>query len=395
MSVAQEISAILNDVIELRHDLHAHPEIAYQETRTAAKVLENLEAIPGLEIRSGLAGTGVVATLRGDIEKPAVGLRADMDALPMQDKCGQPWASTIPGKAHTCGHDGHTAALVGAAKVLGAKQDELEQPVKFVFQPAEEGGAGADKMILEGALEAPEVAAIFGLHGWPALDRGQIGICPGPMLASSTAVEIEILGTGGHAAMPHQTHDPVVAAAQLISSLQTLVSRTLNPLDSGVVSICKLEGGTTFNVIPDRVKLLGTIRALRQSTRDHLFAKVRSVSAHIAEAFECEAKVTIHEGYPVTENAASALTVFEKSARDALGHGESIVPVQPVMGGEDFSFYAQKIPANFWFLGVRPEGKEDQAQLHQPEYEFPDEMLEPAIRLHCATALGFATHWNP
>ncbi|MEM7672176.1 MAG: M20 family metallopeptidase [Verrucomicrobiota bacterium] len=395
MGIAEEIDAVLDEVIELRRDLHAHPEIAYQEERTASRVHECLENIPGIEIRSGLAKTGLVATLRGDFEGPAVALRADMDALPMEDACGKPWASKIPGMAHTCGHDGHTAALVGAARVLGARQDKLSQPVKFVFQPAEEGGAGADKMIQDGVLEAPEVAAIFGLHGWPTLDRGQIGVCLGPMLASSTAIEIEVSGKGGHAAMPHLTHDPVVAAAQLITALQTLVSRTLNPLQSGVVSICKLDGGTAFNVIPDRVKLLGTVRALSQETRDLLFHKIRQVSEQISGAFDCTATLTIHEGYPVTVNAESAFNVFEKSAREVVKEGESIVRVKPSMGGEDFSFYAQKIPSNFWFLGVRPVGAQNQAQLHQPKYEFPDDMLEPAIRLHCATAFGFAKYQNP
>ena len=388
-----EIASVLDTVIALRHDLHAHPELAYEEHRTAKKVVEQLKPIPDLGIRTGLAGTGVVATLRGDLDAPAVALRADMDALPMRDDCGQAWASKIQGKAHTCGHDGHTAALVGAARVLGKHQDQMKRPVKFVFQPAEEGGAGANKMILDGALETPEVAAIFGLHGWPALERGEIGICPGPMMASSTSMEIEIYGKGGHAAMPHQTHDPVVAAAQIITALQTLVSRTLNPLDSGVVSVTKLEGGTTFNVIPNSVKLIGTIRALSIPTQDHLFRKVRQIAETTATAYDCSAQVTIHDGYPVTENAPEALAAFTETANAALKAEERIVEVEPVMGGEDFSFYAQKIPANFWFLGVKPQGASDQPQLHQPAYEFPDAMLEPAIRLHCATVLGFDEHW--
>ena len=394
MNLSEDIASVLDTAIALRHDLHAHPELAYEEFRTAEKVVEHLKEVPGIEIRTGLGGTGIVATLRSDLPNQAVALRADMDALPMRDDCGQPWASTIPGKAHTCGHDGHTAALVGAAQVLGKKQGELKRPVKFVFQPAEEGGAGADKMIRDGALEAPEVAAIFGLHGWPALDRGEIGICPGPMMASSTSMEIVVHGKGGHAAMPHQTHDPVVTAAHIITALQPLVSRTLNPLDSGVVSVTKLEGGTTFNVIPNKVTLIGTIRALSIPTQDHLFAKVKQIAEHTAAAFDCTADVTIHDGYPVTENAPEALGAFTGTAQAAMKSEESIVTVDPVMGGEDFSFYAQKIPANFWFLGVRPKGATNQPQLHQPAYEFPDEMLEPAIRLHCATVLGFEEHWK-
>ena len=347
MNLNREISEVLDTAIELRHDLHAHPEIAYEEVRTSGRVVEHIKDIPGIELQTGLAGTGIVATLGGEKDGPVVALRADMDALPMRDGCGQAWASTIENRAHTCGHDGHTVALVGAAQVLGGRQDLLKHPVKFIFQPAEEGGAGADRMIQDGLLENHTINAIFGLHGWPALDRGQVGICKGPMLASSTAIEIEITGKGGHAAMPHQTHDPVVASAQIITALQTLVSRNLNPLDSGVVSICKLEGGSTFNVIPGQVKLLGTVRALKQSTRDLLFEKVRSVSAGVAAALNCDAAVRIYDGYPVTENADSALDVFKKSAQSVLTENEKIVEVLPVMGGEDFSFFAQKNPRQF------------------------------------------------
>lgn len=391
MDLSEHIEVILDSVVELRHDLHAHPELGYEEHRTSAQVLKQLEAIPGIDIRTGLAGgTGIVATLRSDLPGPAVALRADMDALPMEDASGQPWASTIPGRAHTCGHDGHTAALVGAAKVLGGIQDQLNRPVKFIFQPAEEGGAGAKRMMEDSALENPRVDVIFGLHGWPELEQGQIGVCDGPMMASANSFEIDIHGQGGHAAMPHQGHDPIVASAQIITALQSLVARTLDPLDSGVVSICKLEGGSTYNVIPDHVKLLGTIRALSEETQEHLFRRIRSISEQIAEALDCRAELKIHDGYPVTENDTSALEAFKKSCARVLADGESVVDLPPTMGAEDFSFYGKEVPANFWFLGVKPRGATTQANLHQPAYEFPDVMLEPAIRLHCATVMEFA-----
>jgi amidohydrolase len=268
------IDAVLPEIAELRHDLHQHPELGYEETRTAAQVLAQLKNIPGIEVRTGVAGTGMVAVLAGDKTGPCVALRADMDALPMAEQGDKPYRSQVEGKMHACGHDGYTSCLVGAARVLGECADELEGPVKFIFQPAEEGGAGGKRMCQEGALAGPDVAAIFGLHGAPDIQVGQIFLRTGVLSASADQFAIHVEGVGAQAAFPHHGIDTVYIAAQIVVALQSIVARNKDPLDSVVVTIGQIEAGTASNIIPQTARLVGTVRALSEETRQKTIARV-------------------------------------------------------------------------------------------------------------------------
>lgn len=386
MTIDSCVREILDEIVAIRRDLHAHPETAYEEERTAGIIAAELRQIPLMEVEEGVGDTpGVVGVLRRDLPGPCVGLRADMDALAMEDACGQEWASTITGKAHTCGHDGHTAALIGAARVLGVLQERLMHPVKFIFQPAEEGGAGAERLCKAGVLKDPDVAVIYGMHGWPWLPKGTVGVASGPILAASTSMEITITGRGGHAAMPHQTVDPVYVSAQVITALQSIISRNLNPWEPGVISVCKVDAGSAFNVIPDSVHMLGTVRALSNETSDFLFDRIRETVGQVAAAFGAYGEVTFDDPYPATVNHPSALKAFKQSIKPEK---VKVQKVEPVMGGEDFSFYGQQIPANFWFLGVQDSEAVETPLLHQPAYDFPDDQLGLAIKLHARSALG-------
>ncbi|MEE2659486.1 MAG: M20 family metallopeptidase [Candidatus Latescibacterota bacterium] len=384
-SIDQLIDYELPGLVELRHQLHKHPELAYEETETARRVVEQLQNLPGMELQTGVAETGVVATLGADRDGPCVALRADMDALPIEEITSRPYRSKVPGKMHACGHDGHVTCLVGAARVLSQLAD-LAGPVRFVFQPAEEGGAGGRRMCEEGVLEDPEVVAIFALHGWPDLEQGQVGLRPGVLLASSDRLTIQVRGGGGHAAFPQHTVDPVLTASHIVVALQSLVSRNTDPLDSVVVTVAQIHGGTADNIIPGEVSLRGTVRTLSSETRNSTFERIRLVSAQTAAAYGAEADVVIDDGYPMLENDADATTYMDSIVGRC---GFDAVPITPVMGGEDFAFYSQQIPASMVALGVRPAGQEFYPQLHQPDYEFPDEAIAAGVRLHVETARRF------
>lgn len=379
------ITPMLPELIELRHELHRHPELAYEEVETAARIVASLESVPGLDLTTGVAGTGVVATLGADRPGPCVALRADMDALPMEETGDHAHRSTIPGKMHACGHDGHVTCLVGAARVLAQLTDELEGPVKFLFQPAEEGGGGGKKMCDEGVLEDPPVRAIFGLHGWPGLPQGQIGVRRGAFLASSDRLRITVNGTGAHAAFPHQGVDTVLVAAHIIVALQSIVSRNTDPLDSAVVTVAQVHGGTADNIIPGQVVLRGTVRTLNSQTREFTFERIRQLAVDTARAFGAAADVVIDDGYPVLENDPMATDYVERVAAGTV----TPVTIDPVMGGEDFAFYSQRVPASFFALGVRPHDRDSYPSLHQPDYDFHDGALASGVTLHVELARRF------
>ena len=386
------IQAALPGLTQLRHDLHEHPELGYEEERTSARILSELQELPGLSIRTGVAETGVVATLGADKPGPCVALRADMDALPIQEQSDRSYASKVPGKMHACGHDGHVTCLVGAARVLTALADELPGPVKFVFQPAEEGGAGGRRMCEEGVLADPEVTAIFGLHGWPTLKIGEIALRPGPVLASSDKMEITVRGRGAHAAFPHQGIDPIVIASHVIVALQTVVSRTTDPLDSAVVTVARVVGGSGYNIIPPQVELAGTVRTLNSRTRQRIHRRIAEVAEGTASALGGGAEVEIFDGYPVLENDPVATDFVERTVAEA-GAGISFQSMDPVMGGEDFAFYAQRIPAAFYALGVCPAGVDQYPHLHQPNYDFSDGAIPHGVRMHVEVARRFRDNW--
>ena len=374
------IASLLPELVELRHDLHRHPELGYKEHETAARIVAQLQDVPGIELRTGVAGTGVVATLGAERAGACVALRADMDALPIEELGDHAHRSTVPGKMHACGHDGHVTCLVGAARVLAQLGDELEGPVKFLFQPAEEGGAGGRRMCEEGVLDDPPVRAIFGLHGWPGQPQGEIGVRSGAMLASSDRLRIAVHGTGAHAAFPHQGIDTVLVAAHVVLALQSIAARNTDPLDSVVVTIAQVHGGTADNIIPGEVRLSGTVRTLNSETRRLTFERIERVAAETARAYGATAEVTLDDGYPVLENDPDATDYVRRVA--AATAGTVPVEIRPGMGGEDFAFYAQRVPASFFTLGVCPVDRDTYPTLHQPDYDFHDGAIALGVAMH-------------
>lgn len=392
-NLRERIKHELPELIAIRHDLHAHPELGYNEHRTSEVVKRELQKV-GVQCVGGLAGgTGVLGHLPGEGNK-AVALRADMDALPIEEATGLPYASTYPGVMHACGHDGHTTILLGAARVLArlSKDAPLPHPVAFTFQPAEEGGAGGRRMVEDGCLDGtvigPPVQYMFGLHGWPHLPLGILSTRPGPMLAAADSFDIFVNGTGGHAAYPQVTRDPIVAASAIITTAQHIVSRNVGPLESAVVSFTQFHAGTAHNIIPNQVRLNGTIRTLTQEIRDMVHQRLTDVAQSTAKAHGCEADVQIRMGYPVTRNDPGAVDIFNAIARRT--YGEAAVPVMenPVMGGEDFSFYCEKVPSCFFALGLIPHGKTTMADLHQPTFNFNDDAIEIGVEMFCRLAIG-------
>ena len=380
-------------LIDLRHDLHAHPELGYAETRTCATICEMLSDA-GVEHRAGLAGgTGVLAWLPGSNEDDAIALRADIDALPIVEASGVPWSSTHEGRMHACGHDGHTTILLGTVRSLAeeARTNGLPRPVVFIFQPAEEGGAGGRAMIKDGCLDgsvAPYVPKrIYALHGWPLAREATVGTREGPILAAADRFEITIHGRGAHAAGPHYGRDPILAGSAIVSALQTIVAREIDPLDSGVVSVTTFNAGTAFNIIPATASITGTARSLNASTRDALEARITSIAENVALAHECRAEVTYHRGYPITVNHADPVERFNRCAEAEVGK-EGIEPVlHPAMGGEDFSFYGEVIPACFFLLGLLRQGEESMPGLHTPDFDFNDNVIETGVAMFRRLAL--------
>ena len=278
------LRALLPELVEFRHDLHQHPEPGYEERRTSQKVAERLKESGKFRIETGIAQTGLVATLGSDKAGKCMALRADMDCLPIMENSGKLYASQNAGYMHACGHDGHTTCLLGTALSLAQLEDQLRGPVKFIFQPAEEGGAGGKAMIEAGVLKDPEVDMVFGLHGWPQLELGKIGYVSGPMMANADLFEIQIQGRGGHAAFPHEAVDPILIASRVVTVLQSITSPSLAGADGVVVTVAKISGGTTYNVIPDTVKLLGTIRTLNHKSRQWVFDRIESIATKTAQS---------------------------------------------------------------------------------------------------------------
>jgi len=394
-----DVTALIDEelpsLIELRHDLHRHPEIRFEEQRTSAAVQQQLKNA-GIAFRSGLAGgTGVFAFLPGgDQGDRATGLRADMDALPIPEKNTFDYASANPGFMHACGHDGHTTILIGAARVLSrlSKYQRLPRPVSFLFQPAEEGGAGADHMIndgcLDGSILGPPVGELFGLHGWPDLPIGNVLTRPGPLAAACDAFIIRITGKGCHAAFPHLGNDPVVASATLIVSLQSIVARNVNPQNQAVLSVTRVSGGTASNIIPDEVELQGTIRTLSDQDRELLRTRLTECVHGLMAAHRCTAGIEWElPAYPALHNDPKQVEVFEKVAAAILG-AENVRRMEaPVMGGEDFAYYTSHVPCCFFMIGLRPPDGRTVSGLHTPTFDFTDAAIATGVELFCRLAV--------
>lgn len=397
------IDDALPELVAIRRDLHRRPELSFQEHDTSGRIADELTKL-GIAFKAGLAGgTGIVAHLPAtdgaqtdNARLDCIALRADIDALPITEVTGLPYASERPGVMHACGHDGHTAMLLGAARVLSRVADR-PRPVTFVFQPGEENGGGGEKMCADGALlgdpgggiGAP-VERIYGLHGWPSQALGTIRTRPGPLMASTDEFLITVRGKGGHAAWPHNCKDPVVAASAIVMGLQTAVSRGIGPLDAGVCTIGRIEGGTVDNIIPDAVELEGTTRALLPEVRATLEERVRVIAQGTARAHGCEADIDWTHGYPVTRNDEATTDRAIATLRSVFGGERVGIVDRPVMGGEDFSYYGKHVPACFFFLGTKPQDAGEPLALHTATFDFNDDAIAMGVEAFCTLALGRA-----
>ena len=383
VDVQELTGGVMDQVISLQRDIHSHPEIGFDTVRTAGLVAQHLKAA-GIDTREQIGKTGVV----GDIEVPGatrcVAFRADMDALPMDEESDLPHRSTIPGAAHMCGHDAHTSMLVGAATALAGIRDRLPCSIRFIFQPNEEAlPGGAPAMIADGCLEG--VDRIFGMHVWPEFDTGKIGIVEGPTMAQPDTFRIQITGRGGHAATPHACIDPIVCGSQIISSAQHIVSRNIDPIQSCVVTFTQFHGGTADNVIPEKIELRGTIRSFEKEVGDTARQRLTEIAEGVASAHGCRADVEITEGYPVTFNDPDACEEARRSVSVEVPLSDE---GSPVLGGEDFAYYGQKIPAAFLFLGYRDESQGIVHFCHHPRFQVDDAAMPIGVRSWIALALG-------
>ena len=373
-------------IIQLRRRLHRHPELMYEEVKTSQVVRETLDEL-NISYRSPIAQTGVLATL-GNGRQPCVALRADMDALPIQEQADIDFRSQTDGKMHACGHDCHTSMLLGAARVLKKYENQINGTVKLLFQPAEEGGAGGKRMTQEGALQNPDVDKIFGIHVWPLLPTGSIGSRPGTFLAAAGSFEITVHGKGGHAAFPHECVDPIVTASQIVNQLQTIISRETDPLDAGVISVSTIHGGDAHNVIPPSVRFTGTIRALTVQKFGQLQTRLGEIAQAVAQGHGCEVDLEFpDEPYPPTINDASLWQEVRHFSEDLLGP-EKVEELSPVMGGEDFAFYTEHVPGCFVALGVRNEDIGAIYHVHHPKFKVDEAALPIGAALHACFALN-------
>jgi amidohydrolase len=370
MPIVDRIAAMQGEVAAWRRDIHAHPEILFDVHRTAASVADKLKAFGCDEVVTGIGKTGVVGVIRGRGEGgKVIGLRADMDALPMDEQTNLSYRSTNPGKMHACGHDGHTAMLLGAAKYLAETRNFTGTAV-VIFQPAEEGGGGGREMVNDGMMDRFGIQEVYGMHNMPGLPLGQFAIRTGPLLAAADRIVIEIEGLGTHAAKPHQGIDPVLIGAQIVSQTQSIVSRSVDPIKSGLISICQFHAGSADNVIPQSATLRGTARSLLPEVRDTLENRLREIVENTAKAYGAKATLTYNRHYPVTSNHERQTEFAVAVAGDVVGREHVDANTPPLMGGEDFSFMLLARPGAFIFVG-----NGDSAGLHHPAYDFNDEVI--------------------
>lgn len=388
MSIPADIAAMEPHLVEWRHDLHIHPETAFEEHRTAAFVARELRAA-GLEVHEGIGRTGVVGILRNG-DGPSVGLRADMDALDIEETTGLPYASKIPGKMHACGHDGHTTMLLGAALHMAANPPR--GTVVFIFQPAEENEGGARVMVEDGLFERFPVDSVFGMHNWPGLPVGQFAVHTGAMMAAQDNFELRITGRGSHAGMPHQGIDPVLVAGQIQTAWQAIVSRSLNPADAAVISITQIRAGDTWNIIPETVLIRGTVRSLTPEVRDRLESEMKHRAKLVAQTFGATAELDYQRRYPATINTPLE-TDIARAAAETIAGTESVAQDLPAsMGAEDFSFMLHEKPGAYIWIGNG--SMEGGRNLHNPNYDFNDETLTLGVQFWVEVATRALTRNN-
>ncbi|KAB7616340.1 amidohydrolase [Amylibacter sp. SFDW26] len=368
MPVINRIADYYDDMTAWRQHLHENPELEYDCVETAAFVTARLEEFGVDEISQGWAKTGVIAVINGKSEGDTIGLRADMDALPMPEETGLPYASKIEGKMHACGHDGHTTMLLGAARYL-AETRNFSGRVVLIFQPAEEGGAGAGMMVEEGLMDKYGISQVYGIHNMPNQEVGTIETRAGPLMAAADVFEIEITGKDGHAAQPHLTIDPIIVGTAMVQNLQTIVSRTVDPVDSVVLSVTRFNAGTADNVISDRAKIVGTLRTFKKDVRAKAMERLKTIMEHVAAMYGATARLDYQHGYPATVNDAAKAAFATKAAAEVVGDDHASMDAVPMMAAEDFSYFLQEAPGAYLFIGNGPS-----AGLHQTTYNFNDEI---------------------
>lgn len=377
MPIINRVADLADEISAWRRDFHENPELLFDVHRTAGIVAEKLKSFGCDEVVTGLGRTGVVGVIKGRSNNSGkvIGLRADMDALPIEEATNAPHKSKVPGKMHACGHDGHTAMLLGAAKYL-AETRNFDGTAVVIFQPAEEGGGGGNEMVKDGLMERFGVQEVYGMHNMPGIPVGQFAIRPGAMMAAADRFTITIEGKGGHAARPHDCIDPVVISAHVITALQTIASRSADPLDSVVVSVCTVKAGEAFNVIPQTATLLGTVRTLSPEVRDLAETRIRAIVENVCAAFGAKAEVEYDRGYPVTMNDPDKTEFMANVARAVAGENAVDTTVLPLMGAEDFSYMLEERPGAYIFLG-----NGDTAGVHHPAYDFNDEASPYGVSL--------------
>jgi amidohydrolase len=387
MDVKQEIARRHSTLIELRRDFHQHPELAMEETRTAGIIAERLRA-SGLEVRTGVGKTGVVGVLRGGQPGKTLAIRADIDALPIQEENDLPFKSQVSGKMHACGHDGHAAIGLTVADILAHHRDQLRGNVTFLFQPAEERIGGAEPMIADGALKNPDVDAVIGLHLLSGLPVGQVGVRAGATFASADAFTLRVRGRGGHGAMPNLSVDPVLAAAQIVVALQTLVSREISPFNPAVVTIGSIHGGTAFNIIPDEVELQGTLRAFSEEDRNHLEARTREVAERVAAGLRASVDVEIVRGCQPCVSDEQMARLVSQAAAEAVG-AQNVRADQLTTGSDDMAFFLNAVPGCYFVVGVQNKALGYDAPHHSPRFKIDEDGLPVGVEVMVRAALDY------
>jgi amidohydrolase len=369
----KEIWRMKDWLVDIRRTIHMHPELGFEEVETSRLISDWLEKF-GLQVTRGIAKTGVVGLLQGRRSGKTIAIRADMDALPLNEANPVPYASKIPGKMHACGHDAHVTILLGVAKFFSSIKEQVKGNIKWIFQPAEEGGGGGRIMVEEEVLENPKVDAIFGAHVFPQLPIGKVGVCEGEALAAADRFIIKMIGKSGHAASPHLAKDPILAAGHLITQLHSIVSRNVNPLDSAVITVGKVSGGSAFNIIPDEVELLGTLRSLNSRVREEVKSRIEEVAQGTARSFGTDYRFDFEYGYPVLVNDIQMTKLVKEACSKGIGEG-NVEHLIPSMGAEDFAYYLEKIPGAFFRLGTGNEEKGIIHPYHSSLFDIDEEVL--------------------
>lgn len=385
--IKQLIEDVYPQVISWRRDFHMYPELSGEEERTAAKIVEILRQLP-LTVAEGVGGYGVVGLLKGGKEGKTIALRADIDALPIHEQNDHDFASQHPGKMHACGHDGHTATLLGTAMVLSAMKEEIEGNIKFIFQPAEEKApiGGAKPMIEAGVLDNPKVDAILGMHIWPNLPKGKVGLKEDALMASSDPFSVEIFGQSGHAAAPHEAVDALLTACQVVNLLQTIVSRNVDPLESAVVTVGTLQSGAKYNIIADYAKIEGTVRTLNPVVQQNMEKRIKEVVEGVCQSTGARAIINYQHGYPILRNNRTMIGILRQVGQKILKDEDILMIQKPTMGGEDFANYLQHVPGAFFWLGAE---KEEFYPIHHPRFDFNEEIMKIGMEFFIRSAFDF------